>query len=86
MVGKPPGLPPGERDPLETYVQSVITSRKRRRDAKPGPKPDYHKRKAVLSVRVDDDLAEWARRQAETEGLSMNAWLGNLLENLRSQG
>jgi len=85
MAGKPGGIP--EDRPIPTgYLPSLGTGRKRRRDAlPPGTKPDYHKRDAVLSVRVDDALAEWVKGQAEAEGMSVNSWLRNLLENLRSR-
>jgi len=85
MAGKPPGKPEDRPIPT-TYIPSLGTGRKRRKDAlPPGERPDYHGRGAVLSVRVDDDLAEWVRGQAAAEGMSVNSWLRNLLENLRSQ-
>jgi len=84
MAGKPGGIP--EERPIPTgYLPSLGTGRKRRRDAlTPGAKPDYHQG-ATLSVRVDDDLAEWVRDQAEAQGLTVNAYLRLLLENLRSR-
>jgi len=84
MAGKPPGKP--EDRPIPTgYLPSLGTGRKRRRDARPGLKPDYH-RSITLSVRVDDDLALWVKGQAKAEGISVNSWLRDLLENLRSRG
>ena len=83
MAGKPGGKPE-DRDPLAGYVGSLGTGRQRRSDAQPGPKPDYH-RGAVLSVRVDGDLAAWVRGRAEADGVSVNSWLRALLANLRSR-
>jgi len=86
MAGKPPGKPEDRPIPTPTgYLPSLGTGRKRRRDAKPGPKRDYHKG-TTLTVRVDDDLALWVKGQAKAEGISVNSWLRDLLENLRSRG
>jgi len=86
MAGKPPGKPEDRPIPTPTgYLPSLGTGRKRRNDARPGLKPDYHKG-AVLSVRVDGDLAAWVRGQAKAKGISVNSWLRDLLENLRSRG
>ena len=68
-----------KRDPLaggQSYAERLSKGRR---------KPDYHKRDAVLSVRVDDALAEWVKGQAEAQGLTVNAYLRLLLENLRSR-
>jgi len=84
MAGKPPGKP--EDRPIPTgYLPSLGTGRKRRRDARPGPKRDYHK-STTLTVRVDGDLAAWVRGQAEAQGMTINAYLRELLQNLRSRG
>jgi len=67
-----------KRDPLaggKSYAERLRGGRR---------KADYHQT-TTLSVRVDEDLAEWVRGQAEAQGVSVNSWLRNLLENLRSQ-
>ena len=84
MAGKPGGKPE-DRDPLAGYIGSLGAGRQRRSDAKAGLKPDYHKG-AVLSVRVDGDLAAWVKAQAKADGVSVNSWLRDLLESLRSRG
>jgi len=67
-----------KRDPLaggQSYAERLSKGRR---------KADYHQ-STTLSVRLDDDLAEWVRGEAAAEGMSVNSWLRNLLENLRSQ-
>jgi len=67
-----------KRDPLaggQSYAERLSKGRR---------KADYHQ-STTLSVRLDDDLAEWVRGEAAAEGMSVNSWLRNLLENLRSR-
>ena len=72
-----------KRQPL-SYINGLST-RKRRRDATGPKKSDYHdSTPVVLSARVPTDLAAWVRAQAAEEGLSLNAYLRNLLESSRS--
>ena len=88
MAGKPE-----DRDPLgdikngkpDGYVRSVGKARRRRSDAKPGPKPDYHK-SVALATRVPADLGDWVYAQAKAEGLSVSAWLRETLTRFRSEG
>ena len=87
MAGKPE-----DRDPLEDikngkpdgYVRSVGKARRRRSDAKPGPKPDYHK-SVALATRVPEDLAAWVHDQAEAAGMIVSAWLRETLTTFRSE-
>jgi len=68
-----------KRDPLaggQSYAERLSKGKR---------KADYHKT-TTLSVRVDDDLALWVKGQAKAEGISVNSWLRDLLENLRSRG
>ena len=68
----------------ESYPQGVGGARRRRSDAKPGPKPDYHQ-SVALATRVPEDLAAWVYAQAEASEVSVSAWLRNLLEISRSE-
>jgi len=67
-----------KRDPLaggQSYAERLSKVRRR---------ADYH-RSATLSVRIDEDLAAWVRGQAKAQGVTVNAYLRDLLENLRSR-
>ena len=67
-----------KRDPLaggQSYAERLSKGKR---------KSDYHQG-TTLSVRLDEDLAAWVRGRAEAEGMSVNNWLRNLLENLRSR-
>jgi len=67
-----------KRDPLaggQSYAERLSKGKR---------KSDYHQG-TTLSVRLDEDLAAWVRDQAEAQGLTVNAYLRLLLENLRSR-
>ncbi len=67
MAGKPQG-----RNPLAgvgSYIKTLTDT---------GRRKDYHKAK-IVSVRLDADLIERVREQAQAEGMSVNAWLTRLI-------
>ena len=66
-------------EPPTHYVDTLGTGRKRRKDAT-GHKKDYHTGTTTLAVRIPDDLANQVKKQANAEGISVNAWLATLIE------
>jgi hypothetical protein len=87
MARKPTGLPEkrnplakDKEEPPASYVDTLGTGRKRRKDATGRKKKDYHLGTQALAVRLPDELAERVRARAQSEGLSVNAWLARLIE------
>ena len=67
--------PGGYLDSLKDQSQGQIS---------PDRKKDRHKGSVTLSIRVSDELAAWVQQQAKAEGISANAWMARLLENIKS--
>jgi len=81
-----------KRNPLagvkkpESYVDQIGgTGRKRRSDAS-GRKKDYHKDTKTLAVRVPNEMADEVKARAEEMGLSVNAWLVEVIANALDDG
>lgn len=84
-VPNPPPLPPARpappvaaEPPPTDQAQQQPRNRKKRKDAT-GKKADYHIDSSMVGVRLPDPVIDQIHRLADSEGISLNAWLVRLI-------
>ncbi|MDM8526912.1 hypothetical protein QUF58_01765 [Anaerolineales bacterium HSG24] len=70
--------PPEPEPTAEDEPTTPKPERKKRKDAT-GRKKDYHKNSRMVATRLPNDIVEQIRAIAESDNLSVSAWLGALI-------